>query len=290
MKELIGTGVALVTPFTKDKEIDLHALERLVEYQIDNGVNYLVVLGTTGESTTLSKEEKEVVRNKVVEINNGRLPLVVGVGGNDTKAVVNELTSADYSNFNAILSVTPYYNKPTQNGIYEHFKAVALASPLPVILYNVLPRTGSNIEPSTVLRLASEFENIVAIKEASGNFEQALEILRSKPKEFMVVSGEDMTALSLTLAGGSGVISVMGQGMPREFSSCIQYGLHGKSKEAFDIFYKLMPCIDLIFEEGNPSGIKALLTKLGICGLDVRLPLVNASAGLQEKIGNFINN
>ena len=290
MKELIGTGVALITPFTKDKEIDLDALERLVNYQIDNGIDYLVVLGTTGESTTLSKVEKEVVRNKVVEINDGRLPLVVGVGGNNTEALVDELSSIDYSNFNAILSVTPYYNKPTQHGIYEHFKAVAMASPLPVILYNVLPRTGSNIEPSTVLRLASEFENIVAIKEASGSFEQALEILRSKPKEFMVISGEDMTALSLTLAGGSGAISVFGQGMPKEFSSCIQNGLLGRPKEGFDTFYRVMPCVDLIFEEGNPAGIKALLTKLGICGLDVRLPLVNASDGLQEKINNFINN
>lgn len=288
MKELLGTGVALVTPFTPDKNIDFEALGRLVNYQIENGIDYLVVLGTTGETATLSKAEQQEVKNKIVEINNGRLPLVVGVGGNNTKAVVEELKSSDLSHFTAVLSVSPYYNKPTQQGIYEHFKSVSEASPIPVIMYNVLARTGSNVEPKTVYKLVNQCKNIIAIKEASGDFEQALELIRIMPKDFMVISGEDKTALSLTLAGGSGVISVLGQGLPKEFSKLIDLALKKKPKEAFDIFYALMPGVDLIFEEGNPAGIKAMLSKLKICGLDVRLPLVAASPELRQKIDNFV--
>ena len=288
MKELLGTGVALVTPFTPDKNIDFEALGRLVNYQIENGIDYLVVLGTTGETATLSKAEQQEVKNKIVEINNGRLPLVVGVGGNNTKAVVEELKSSDLSHFTAVLSVSPYYNKPTQQGIYEHFKSVSEASPIPVIMYNVLARTGSNVEPKTVYKLVNQCKNIIAIKEASGDFEQALELVRIMPKDFMVISGEDKTALSLTLAGGSGVISVLGQGLPKEFSTLIDLALKKKPKEAFDIFYALMPGVDLIFEEGNPAGIKAMLSKLKICGLDVRLPLVAASPELRQKIDNFV--
>lgn len=288
MKELSGTGVALVTPFTPGKNIDFDALDRLVNYQIDNGIDYLVVLGTTGETSTLSKEEQQQVKDKIVEINNGRLPLVVGIGGNNTKEIVEELRNCDLSDFTAVLSVSPYYNKPTQEGIYEHFKAIAEASPLPVILYNVLPRTGSNVEPKTVYKIAHECKNIVAIKEASGDFEQALELLRIMPRDFMIISGEDKTALSLTLAGGSGVISVLGQGLPKEFSTLIDLGLKNRSKEAFDIFYSLMPAVDLIFEEGNPAGIKAMLNNLKICGLDVRLPLVAATSDLRLKIDNFV--
>lgn len=288
MKELLGTGVALVTPFAPDKNIDFEALGRLVNYQIENGIDYLVVLGTTGETATLSKAEQQEVKNKIVEINNGRLPLVVGVGGNNTKAVVEELKSSDLSHFTAVLSVSPYYNKPTQQGIYEHFKSVAEASPIPVIMYNVLARTGSNVEPETVYKLVNQCKNIIAIKEASGDFEQALELIRIMPKDFMVISGEDKTALSLTLAGGSGVISVLGQGLPKEFSTLIDLALKMKPKEAFDIFYTLMHSVDLIFEEGNPAGIKAMLSKLKICGLDVRLPLVAASPELRQKIDNFV--
>ena len=288
MKELLGTGVALVTPFTRNKNIDFDALDRLVNYQIDNGIDYLVVLGTTGETATLSKDEQQQVKDKIVEINNGRLPLVVGIGGNNTQAVVEELNSCDLSGFSAVLSVSPYYNKPTQKGIYEHFKAISEASSLPVILYNVRARTGSNVEPKTVYKIVHDCKNIVAIKEASGDFEQALELLRTMPDDFMIISGEDKTALSLTLAGGSGVISVLGQGLPREFSEMIDLGLKNKPKEAFDIFYDLMPSVDLIFEEGNPAGIKAMLNELKICDLDVRLPLVEASAELQQKINNFV--
>lgn len=288
MKELLGTGVALVTPFTQDKNIDFEALARLVNYQIDNGIDYLVVLGTTGETATLSKMEQQLVKDKIVEINSGRLPLVVGVGGNNTKSVVEELENSDLSDFSAVLSVSPYYNKPTQQGIYEHFKNIAEVSPLPVIMYNVLARTGSNVEPETVLKLANECKNIVAIKEASGDFEQALELIRIMPKGFMVISGEDKTALSLTLAGGAGVISVIGQGLPREFSTLIDLALKMQSKEAFDIFYALMSGVDLIFEEGNPAGIKSMLNSLKICGLDVRLPLVEATSDLRLKIDNFV--
>ncbi|MCF6296623.1 MAG: 4-hydroxy-tetrahydrodipicolinate synthase [Flavobacteriaceae bacterium] len=289
MKEFLGTGVALVTPFTSNKKIDFTALESLVNYQIDNGIDYLVVLGTTGENSTLSKQEQQQIKDKIIEVNKGRLPLVIGIGGNNTQAVVEELENSDLSKFTAILSVSPYYNKPTQNGIYQHFKAISKASSIPVILYNVPPRTGSNMEPKTVSKLAENCKNIIAIKEASGDFEQGLELLRNKPKDFMVISGEDKLALPLTLAGGSGVISVIGQALPSKFSQMIKLGLGGKPKQAFGIFYKLMPSIDLIFTEGNPAGIKALLSKLNICGTDVRLPLVKATNELQQDIDNFIN-
>lgn len=290
MKELRGTGVALITPFTSDNNIDFKALENLVNYQIDHGIDYLVVLGTTAETATLSKLEKEQIVEKIIEVNNDRIPLVLGIGGNNTRAVVEELQSSNLSKFVAILSVSPYYNKPTQQGVYEHFKAISEASPLPIILYNVPPRTGSNIEPDTVFRLVKDCNNIIGIKEASGNFEQGLELLRNKPDGFMIISGEDKLALPLTLAGGSGVISVIGQGLPRQFSKMINFGLKGKSNESFEIFYKLMLSIDLIFEEGNPAGIKALLSKLNICNKNVRLPLMDASIELQENIDNFIDN
>ncbi len=289
MKQLIGTGVALVTPFTSNNSIDFDALERLVNYQIENGMNYLVALGTTGETSTLSKEEQQQVKNKIIEVNKGRLPLVVGIGGNNTQSIIEELQSADLSDFSAILSVSPYYNKPSQKGIYQHFKAIAEASPLPIILYNVPPRTGSNMLPKTVIQLANDFENIIAIKEAAGDFEQILELIKNKPENFMIISGEDKLALPLTLAGGAGVISVIGQGLPKEFTKIINLGLELKAKEAFELFYKIMPGIDLIFNEGNPTGIKAMLQKLNICEVNVRLPLVNASVSLQQKINIFVD-
>lgn len=288
MKQLIGTGVALITPFRSNRTIDFDALERLVNYQIENDINYLVVLGTTAESSTLSKEEKEQVKDKIINVNNGRLPLVIGIGGNNTRAIIDELKFSELSEFSAVLSVSPYYNKPSQEGIYQHFKAVSEASPLPIILYNVPPRTGSNMMPDTVINLANDFENIIGIKEAAGDFEQILELLKNKPKEFMVISGEDKLALPLVLAGGSGVISVIGQGLPKSFSQIIKLGLEGKSSGAFELFYELMPSIDLIFKEGNPTGIKALLHKFNICEFVVRLPLVEASAELQQKINTFV--
>lgn len=288
MEEIRGTGVALITPFDADNQIDFPSLERLVHYQVDNGVDYLVVLGTTGETATLTTREKAEVRSCVLRANAGRLPVVLGIGGNSTQAVVEELRATDLSGFKAVLSVSPYYNKPSQEGIYRHFKEVSRASDLPVIIYNVPPRTGSNILPETTLRLARDFDNIIAVKEASGDFEQALDLLRDKPADFMIISGEDKLALPLVLAGGAGVISVIGQGLPREFSEMIRLGLDGRSKEAFELFYQVLDSIDLIFEEGNPSGIKCLLNILEISSDSVRLPLVPASEDLRQKMIKFV--
>jgi 4-hydroxy-tetrahydrodipicolinate synthase len=288
MNSIIGTGVALVTPFKKDFSVDVEALARIVNYQIDNGINYLVVLGTTAENATLTQEEKELVIQTVVTANKGRLPLVLGVGGNNTHKIIEELQTRDFSNFVAILSVSPYYNKPTQEGIYQHFKAIANASPVPVILYNVPGRTGSNMLPSTVLRLANEFKNVVAIKEAAGDIVQAMSIIKDKPKDFHVISGDDMIALPMVLAGGSGVISVIGQGFPKQFSDLIQFGLDRKVDEAFQLHYKLAESIDMIFEQGNPGGIKEVLKSLGISDNCMRLPLVNVNSDLANRIDLFV--
>ncbi|WBU89409.1 4-hydroxy-tetrahydrodipicolinate synthase [Cellulophaga omnivescoria] len=289
MKELVGTGVALVTPFKEDLSVDVTALKNIVEYNIANGINYLVVLGTTGEPATLTEEEKQLVIDTVVKVNAGRLPLVLGVGGNNTMAVVAELKSRDLSNFVAVLSVSPYYNKPTQEGIYQHFKAISLASPKPVILYNVPGRTGSNMLPSTTVRLAKDFSNIVAIKEACGDMVQILSIVKDKPKDFMVISGDDFTALSTVLAGGSGVISVIGQGIPAEFSKVISLGLENNAAEAHLLYNTLHDVIDYIFKEGNPAGIKAIYQNLGLATAKVRLPLLEATPELKSTINTFMN-
>ncbi|TVZ09600.1 4-hydroxy-tetrahydrodipicolinate synthase [Cellulophaga sp. RHA_52] len=289
MKELVGTGVALVTPFKEDLSVDVTALQNIVEYNIANGVNYLVVLGTTGEPATLTAEEKQLVINTVVKVNAGRLPLVLGIGGNNTMAVVAELKERDLSNFSAILSVSPYYNKPTQEGIYQHFKAIALASPKPIIVYNVPGRTGSNMLPSTTVRLAKDFDNIVAIKEACGDMVQVLSIIKNKPKDFMVISGDDFTALSTVLAGGSGVISVIGQGIPAEFSKVISLGLENNAADAHALYNTLHDGIDFIFREGNPAGIKAIFENLNLATAKVRLPLLEATPELKATIHTFIN-
>ncbi|MCF8320515.1 MAG: 4-hydroxy-tetrahydrodipicolinate synthase [Flavobacterium sp.] len=290
MKSLIGTGVALVTPFKKDFSVDVEALIRIVNYQIDNGIDYLVVLGTTAENATLTQEEKELVIQTVISANKSRLPLVLGVGGNNTLKIIEELKSRDYSQFVAILSVSPYYNKPTQEGIYQHFKAIAIASPIPVIVYNVPGRTGSNMLPSTVVRLANDFDNIVAIKEAAGDLVQAMSIIKDKPKNFLVISGDDMIALPMVLAGGSGVISVIGQGFPKQFSELIRLGLDRKVDEAYKLHYQLADSIDMIFEQGNPGGIKEVLMSLGISDNCMRLPLVNVNSDLANRINLFVKN
>ncbi len=290
MQSLIGTGVALVTPFKKDLTIDIEALKRIVHFQIDNQIEYLVVLGTTAENVTLSPNEKEVVIQTVVEANNNRIPLVLGVGGSNTTKVIEELKTRDLSSFVAILSVSPYYNKPTQEGIYQHFKAIAQASPKPIILYNVPARTGSNMLPSTVIRLANDFKNIVAIKEAAGDMVQAMRLIQDKPKDFLVISGDDMIALPIVLAGGSGVISVIGEGIPKQFSEMIRLGLQHKVKEAYELHYKIADGIDLIFEQGNPAGIKEIFKYLGLSENTVRLPLVNVEPQLVSKIENFLKN
>jgi len=288
MDKLIGTGVALVTPFNKDLSVDTVALTKIVNHCINGGVNYLVALGTTAETVTLTDTEKQLVISTIISANAGRLPLVLGIGGNNTAAVIEAIKNQDLKDFDAILSVSPYYNKPTQEGIYQHFTAIAENCPLPVIIYNVPGRTGSNVLPETIVRLAQDNDNIVAVKEASGNMAQVMRIIKLKPKKFMVISGDDMTALPTVLAGGSGVISVLGQGLPTEFSNMIQLGLNAWVDAAYKLQYSLQDGMDLIFEEGNPAGIKSVFEELGLSKAGVRLPLVEATPHLKEKIHGFM--
>ena len=290
MEAFVGTGVALITPFKEDLSVDTDALSNLVKDQIENGIEYLVVLGTTAESATLTQSEKELIKKTIKEANAGKLPLVLGVGGNSTAGVVEELQSADLEGFDAILSVSPFYNKPTQEGIYRHFEAVSKASPLPIILYNVPGRTASNMLPETINRIARNFDNVIGVKEAAGDMVQAMKLISLVPDEFKVISGDDMITLPMTLAGGKGVISVIAQGLPKEFSNMVRAGLDGKVSEAYKLHYRVAPSIDLIFAEGNPSGIKALLGKKGMIANKLRLPLVEASDVLQDRIDHFIDN
>ena len=289
MQSLIGTGVALVTPFKKDLSVDVEALKAIVNYQINNGVDYLVVLGTTAENATLNEEEKELVIQTIIDANNDKLPLVLGVGGNDTREIVAELQTRDFSKFVAILSVSPYYNKPSQEGIYQHFKAIAQASPIPVILYNVPGRTASNMLPSTVIRLANDFKNIVAIKEASGDVVQAMKLIQNKPKDFLVISGDDMVTLPIILAGGCGVISVIGEGFPKQTSEMVHLALNRKVDEAYELQYLLADSIDMIFEQGNPAGIKEIFKSLGLSENTVRLPLVNVDDDLAQRLNKEVS-
>ena len=283
-----GVGVALVTPFQSNGQVDFTALQRLVEHQINNGTDYLVVQGTTGESATLSSDEKKAVLEFIIEINAKRLPIVLGIGGNDTNAVINEIKNTDLTNFSAILSVSPFYNKPTQEGIFQHFSAISKISSKPLIIYNVPGRTSSNIAPETVNKLARNYTNIVAIKEAAGDLVQAMKLIEICPKEFLVISGDDMITLPMILAGGSGVISVIGEGFPYEFSQMVNFGLKKEVDKAYKIHYQLSPIIDYIFEEGNPAGIKAVFKKIGLCEEFVRLPLVSVTSQLREKIESFV--
>ncbi|WP_350286192.1 4-hydroxy-tetrahydrodipicolinate synthase [uncultured Croceitalea sp.] len=288
MEKFYGTGVALVTPFKDEGAVDYKALEAIVEYQIDNGIDYLVVLGTTAESVTLTKEEKQQVIKTVSLVNAGRLPLVVGVGGNNTLALVEELKHTDFLDYDAILSVSPAYSKPTQEGIYQHFRALSVASPLPIVLYNVPSRTGSNMLPETTLRLANDFDNIIGIKEACADTVQLDTILKNKPADFHLISGDDFTALATVLAGGSGVISVLGQGLPNQFSKMIALALKGDSEPAYEFHQSLLNGMHLIFEEGNPAGIKTIFEVLGFMKANVRLPLVSASPDLKSRIADFM--
>lgn len=288
MKKFIGTGVAIITPFKEDFTVDVEALSNLVEDQINNGIEYIVVLGTTGESATLSLKEKELVKETIIKANNGKLPLVLGIGGNNTAALVEELKTTNLDAYDAVLSVSPYYNKPSQEGIYQHYSALASASPKPIILYNVPGRTASNILPETVQRLASDFKNIIGIKEAAGDIVQAMKLISLVPKDFLVISGDDMITLPMVFAGGHGVISVIGQGLPQEFSDMVRLGLDGEVKEAYKLHYKIAPSIDMIFAEGNPVGIKSLLEAKQLCKSVVRLPLVKASDKLKNEIQAFV--
>jgi 4-hydroxy-tetrahydrodipicolinate synthase len=283
MKSLKGLGVAMITPFNKDKSVDYSALDKLTHYLIDNGVDYLVVQGTTGESVTLTYEEKRAIKKRILEVNNGRLPVVLGMGGNNTMALVDTIKSTDFKGIDAILSVAPYYNKPTQEGLFQHFTLVADASPVPVVLYNVPGRTSSNILPETVLRLAAH-PNIVAIKEASGNFDQFMEIIMRKPKDFLAISGDDGITQPFIAMGGEGVISVVGNAYPRIFSDMVHAVLNDEMPRSKELHYKILPIIPLLFKEGNPAGVKEVLKHLGICGNEVRLPLVTVSEGLKKEL------
>ena len=283
MSILKGVGVALVTPFNEDLSVDFDSLTKLVEYNIDNGTNYLVVLGTTAEAATLSDEEKKQVIEHIIKVNNKRLPLVLGIGGNNTLEVKKQIEETDLSDFDAVLSVSPYYNKPNQEGLYQHYKVLA-STGKNIIIYNVPSRTGQNIEADTTIRLAKEFPNLLMIKEAAPNILQYFDILRKKPEGFSLVSGDDEYTLPVTLAGGNGVISVIGQAYPKEFSTMVQLAFDGKVKEAYEIHNKLVEITRLIFAEGNPCGIKVILAEKGIVKNYLRLPLVPASEGLYAKI------
>lgn len=285
--KFIGTGVAIVTPFTAAKEIDYTSLKKIIEHLITNKVEYLVFLGTTGECATLTGEEKHKIIAFAKENINGRVPLVVGIGGNNTAEVVEFIKETDLNGVDAILSVSPYYNKPTQTGIYYHYKEIAEASPVPIILYNVPGRTGANITAETTLKLANDFKNIIAIKEASGNFEQYMQIIKNKPADFLVVSGDDALTLPSLSIGMNGVISVAAHANPLEFSNMVRLGLEGKFEEARKIHYQLLDMMLGIFLEGNPGGIKAILHAKGLCENEVRLPLYKVSDELYNKLKNI---
>ncbi|MEZ7838067.1 MAG: 4-hydroxy-tetrahydrodipicolinate synthase [Flavobacteriales bacterium] len=286
--ELRGTGVAMVTPFNKDKSIDYKGLANLIEYLIDGGVEFLVSMGTTGESAVLSTEEKlEVVAFSKDKIN-GRLPFVVGIGGNNTAAVVAQIKTTDFTGVAAILSVSPAYNKPTQEGIYQHFKAISEACPVDIILYNVPGRTSSNMSAETTLRLANNFANIVSVKEASGDMEQIMQILRDKPAGFKVLSGDDALTLPMVLMGAEGVISVQAMAQPNEFSEMVRQGLNGDLEKARALHYPQLEIIDNLFAEGNPAGVKACLKIKGVCDDYVRLPLVAISSDRYQKLESLL--
>ncbi|WP_312174474.1 4-hydroxy-tetrahydrodipicolinate synthase [Chryseobacterium sp.] len=283
MSILKGVGVALVTPFNENLSVDFESLTRLVDFNIENGTNYLVVLGTTAEAATLSAEEKKQVIEHIIKVTNQRVPLVLGIGGNNTLEVKKQIEETDLSAFEAVLSVSPYYNKPNQEGLYQHYKMLA-STGKNIIIYNVPSRTGQNIEAETTLRLAKEFPNLLMIKEAAPNILQYFDILRKKPEGFNLVSGDDEFTLPVTLAGGNGVISVIGQAYPKEFSTMVQLAFDRKVDEAYEIHNKLVEITRLIFAEGNPCGIKVVLAEKGIIKNYLRLPLVAASEGLYTKI------
>jgi len=286
-----GTGVAIVTPFNKDYSVDYNSLTKLVEHLIKGKVEYIVVLGTTGESVTLNKEEKEKVVKHVVGVVKKRLPVVLGLGGNNTQDILDYCRDKTHFNgIDAILSVSPNYNKPNQRGIYEHYKAIAQACPVPVILYNVPGRTGSNITAETTLALAKEFKNIIAIKEASGNMEQCMKIIKNRPEDFLMISGDDLLALPLIACGADGVISVVANAYPKDLSELVRQILNGNIKDSQKLHYKLTDIIEKIFVDGNPAGIKALLEAIGICKAHLRLPLVNVNKETQAAINKLVTN
>ena len=290
MKRIFGTGVALITPFNEDKTIDYSSLEKLINKVIEGGIDFLVVLGTTGEATSINKSEKNELINFIVKLNNKRLPLVLGLGGNNTNRLIKEINNTDLSDFDAILSVTPYYNKPSQKGLYHHYAEISKSSPIPIILYNVPSRTGVNMSPEITIQLANDFKNIISIKEASGDINQIKYILKNKPKNFDVLSGDDGLTLEIIQNGGVGVISVIGQSNPVEFSSLVKFALNGKLSAAKILHDKLYGLYHYLYSEGNPSGVKAFLSLQGVCKNYLRLPLVPMSSELFNDFKIYLSN
>ena len=289
MDKIKGTGVALVTPFNEDKSVDYKGLENLLNHVIDGGIDYLVLMGTTGESVTLSKVEKVAVVDFCKKINNSRIPVVLGIGGNNTMQVVEDIKSANLDGIDAILSVSPAYNKPSQEGIYQHYKMISGNCPLPIIVYNVPGRTASNISAETIIRLANDFKNIVAVKEASGDMDQIMKIIKNKPSDFVVLSGDDGLTLPMIHMGAEGVISVIGQSHPKEYSDMVSFGLSGNKEIANQLHNKLYDFYVPLYAEGNPVGVKACLELLGICKSQVRLPLVEASDAIKNELKSLMN-
>lgn len=285
---LRGVGVALITPFNEDESVDYTALSRLVDYQLQNGTDYLVVLGTTAETPTLTEDEKRQIVDLVVTRVNGRIPIILGEGGNNTRAIVEKLKTHQYTGIDGILSVVPYYNKPSQEGIYQHYKSIAEASPLPIVLYNVPGRTGVNMSAEITLRLANEFDNIIAVKEASGNMTQMDEIIKRKPEDFDVISGDDGITFPLITLGAVGVISVIGNAFPKEFSRMTRLALEGDYQSALSIHHSFNELFDLLFVDGNPAGVKCMLSMMGYINNKLRLPLVPTRITTYEKIRNVL--
>ena len=283
-----GLGIALITPFQTDGSIDLDALDRLVEYQIKGGADFLCIMGTTAETPTLSREEKRLLKERLVRRVAGRVPLLMGCGGNNTASVIDELRTEDWTGIDGVLSVCPYYNKPSQEGLYQHFAAIAKASPVPVVLYNVPGRTGVNMTAETTLRLARDFENIVAIKEASGNITQMDDIIKNKPQHFDVISGDDGITFPLITLGAVGVISVIGNALPAEFSRMVRLALKGEYSTSLTIHHKFTELFKLLFVDGNPAGVKAMLSEMGMIQNVLRLPLVPTRLTTMEKISQIV--
>lgn len=290
MKTLIGSGVALITPFNEDTSIDFNSLEKLIEHQITGGIDYLVSLGTTGETATLSYKEKQDILKFTAEKVNGRVPLVAGIGGNNTQETIAQFKELDLTAYSAILSVSPYYNKPTQEGIFQHYMALAKASPLPLILYNVPGRTGGNIEAETTIRLANASPNIIGIKEASGNFHQYSMIIRDKPKDFLLISGDDALLLPMVALGASGVISVLANALPSQISKLTRLCLDHNFEDAIKLHSQLLTITDLCFVEGNPAGVKSILGQYDICKEVIRLPLTPVSESTRNRIAEELKN
>ncbi len=288
MKKFKGTGVAIVTPFKNDLSIDFSALGRIINHVIKGGVNYIVAMGTTGEASTITKDEKQALVSYVTEFVDNRVPIVIGIGGNNTQEVINCIREFDLTGIDGVLSVTPYYNKPSQRGLFQHFKAIADCSPLPVIVYNVPGRTSCNISSDTCLELAHECENIVAVKEASGDISQIMRIIKGKPENFLVLSGDDMMTLPVIAAGGSGVISVLANAYPAGWSDLVNNALKNNYKAAREIQFRFMEAIELLFADGNPSGVKAFLSTLNLCQNTLRLPLVPVNKTILLRIQKFV--